>query len=341
MPVQNGHRVAVLIPCYNEQETIEQVVKDFQAVLPEAEVHVYDNNSTDATAERARSAGAIVRPEYLQGKGNVVRRMFSDIDADIYVLVDGDATYHPASALLMIDALLESGGDFINGARVASGDKAYRIGHDFGNKMLSGAVRFFFGKQFRDILSGYKVLSRRFVKSFPALSRGFEIETELAVHAMELRVRTGEIETPYGERPEGSVSKLQTIPDGIRIASTILLFIKEERPMLLFGTIALLLATISVLLGGSITIEFLETGLVPRFPTAILASGVGILAFLSIAVGFILESITYARREVRRLYYLSQPPIVPSGGPQTAQAETHPPSPSPQSNSQHGNQSNR
>jgi glycosyltransferase involved in cell wall biosynthesis len=300
-------RLAVLIPCYNEAAAIGQVVRDFRAALPAASIYVYDNNSSDATVEIAGAAGAVVRSERLQGKGNVVRRMFSDVEADVYVLVDGDATYDAASAPRLIARLLEDNLDMVVGSRVHTDTQAYRRGHRFGNRMLTGFVAWLFGKSFTDILSGYRVFSRRFVKSFPALSKGFETETELTVHALELRMPVAEVDTPYGVRPEGSASKLSTYRDGFRILRLILALHKHERPFQFFATVALLLALISVGLAVPIVLEWLRTGLVPRFPTAILATGVMILACLSLTAGVILETVTRGRLEVRRLVYLQIP----------------------------------
>ena len=301
-------RIAVLVPCYNEAATIAKVVADFRAALPGASIHVYDNNSTDGTAALAEAAGAMVRRETRQGKGNVVRRMFADIDADIYVLVDGDDTYSAESAPGLIAALCAGPFDMVNGARAAGSAEAYRPGHAFGNKMMTALVRFIFGAGTRDMLSGYKVFSRRFVKSFPASSAGFEIETELVVHALETRMPVSEQDTPYRERPEGSLSKLRTFRDGWRILRLIGMLVKNERPLAFFSAVALLLAVVSVGLGTSVLIEFLHTGLVPRLPTAVLALGVMLAALLAFACGVILDAISEARREHRRLRYLELPP---------------------------------
>lgn len=300
-------RVAVLIPCYNEEVAIPQVVRDFRAALPQAAIYVYDNNSRDRTSEVAREAGAIVRIERRQGKGNVVRRMFADIEADVYVLVDGDATYHAASAPKMVNTLLDEQLDMVVGCRVHTQTEAYRPGHVFGNAMLTGFVAKLFGRSFTDILSGYRVFSRRFVKSFPALSKGFETETELTVHALELRMPVTEIDTPYGARPEGSASKLSTYRDGSRILRLILQLYKHERPLAYFSTVAVLLALLSTGLALPVIIEYLNTGLVPRFPTAILSTGIMILAFLFFIAGVILETVTRGRQEIKRLLYLQMP----------------------------------
>jgi glycosyltransferase involved in cell wall biosynthesis len=300
--------VAVLIPCYNEESAIGKVVGDFRQALPQAAIYVYDNNSRDRTAEIARAAGAIVRTETLQGKGNVVRRMFADIEADIYVLVDGDATYDAASAPKMIKVLVDGPLDMVNGARVTTIQKAYRPGHRFGNWLLTSMAAWIFGDRFRDMLSGYRVMSRRYVKSFPALVTGFETETELTVHALELRMPTAEIETPYKERPPGSVSKLSTFHDGFRIFWTILVLVKEERPMQFFSLLSGFFALLSVVLVIPIVIEFLHTGLVPRYPTFIFATGLMILSFLSLTCGLVLDTVTRGRREMKRMRYLAIPP---------------------------------
>jgi hypothetical protein len=298
-------RVAVLLPCYNEAVTIAKVVADFRLSLPDAAVYVYDNNSTDGTSAVERAAGAIVRTEKRQGKGNVIRRMFADIDADIYVLADGDGTYSALFAPMLIDALVADGLDFVNASRVSQLTGAYRPGHAFGNRLLSGIVRWIFGPQFSDMLSGYKVLSRRFVKSFPAMSSGFETETELAVHALELRMPCTELPTPYGERPEGSVSKLHTVRDGTRILLMIVKLIKDERPLMFFGLSGLLFLAIATGLIVPVLVTYFETGLVPRMPTAIFSLGIGLLGFLCIFTALILDTTTRARREIKRLIYLS------------------------------------
>ena len=304
----SAHRVAVLIPCYNEAATIAQVVGDFHAALPGAVVYVYDNNSTDGTGEAASAAGAVVVRETRQGKGHVVRRMFRDIDADVFVLVDGDATYDAARLPKLIGEL-DAGADMVVAARVSQDSAAYRRGHQFGNRTLTGFVAAVFGKELRDMLSGYRVMSRRFVKSFPALSTGFEIETELTVHALELDLPISEIDTPYFARPAGSVSKLNTWRDGARIMSTILHLYRSERPLIFFAVVGALLAALSVLLAVPVVVTYVETGLVPRIPTAVLSTGLMILAFLSIAVGFVLDTVSQGRRELKLLAYLAQPPV--------------------------------
>ncbi len=300
-------RVAVLVPCYNEEVTIASVIADFRKVLPGATIYVYDNNSRDRTTEVARASGAVVGRETLQGKGNVIRRMFADIEADVYVLVDGDATYHAPSATEMVELLLAERLDMVNGTRITEIEAAYRPGHRLGNLVLTGIVRVIFGDRIKDMLSGYRVFSRRFVKSFPALSGGFETETEFTVHALELGMPIGEVETPYRERPPGSQSKLNTVRDGIRILLTIMRLVKEERPLQFFAVSGVLLFVASVLLGVPLVAEFARTGLVPRFPTAILATGLMGLAFLSFTCGLILDSVSRGRTEVKRLAYLAVP----------------------------------
>lgn len=298
-------KIAVLVPCYNEATTIGAVVADFRAALPGADLYVYDNNSKDGTAEAARAAGAVARVEPLQGKGNVVRRMFADVEADIYVLVDGDSTYHAASAPEMVERLVAERLDMVVGRRRHQGAAgAYRPGHEFGNRALTGVVGWTFGGRFEDMLSGYRVLSRRFVKSFPALSAGFETETELTVHALSLKLPVAEVDTPYYSRPEGSASKLNTFRDGARIAVMIAKLLKEERPLAFFSTISALLFLAALTLALPIFVTYAETGLVPRFPTAIAATGITILAFLSLACALILDSVRHGRLETRRLFYL-------------------------------------
>jgi glycosyltransferase involved in cell wall biosynthesis len=300
-------RIAVLLPCYNEEAAIAQTVAGFRAALPSATVYVYDNNSSDRTIEVARAAGAVVRSERMQGKGNVVRRMFADIDADIYVMADGDATYDPAAAAAMVERVAGEGLDMIVGTRVHEASDAYRRGHVLGNRVMTAILARLFGRSFTDIFSGYRVFSRRFVKSFPVLSSGFEIETEISVHALELKMPVGEAETRYFARLAGSVSKLSTYGDGLRIARTILTLYRIERPMLFFGLIAAIFALTAIGLSIPLVITYLETGRVPRFPTAILSTGLMILAFLNLFTGLILDTVVRGRREVRRLAYLGQP----------------------------------
>jgi hypothetical protein len=304
-PDQAYRSVAVLVPCYNESATIAEVVKDFQVNLPYALIYVYDNGSTDATANIAVDCGAIVREEPLRGKGNVVRRMFADVEADIYVMVDGDGTYDATAARAMVERLLRDRLDMVNCARIPSADGAYRPGHQFGNQLLTGLVARVFGKRMSDMLSGYRVMSRRFVKSFPALSTGFEIETEITVHALELRAPIAEMSARYFERPQGSASKLHTISDGMRILRLIVHLVKEERPLQLFSTIFATLMVISLALGVPVVMQFLRTGLVGRLPTALLATGLMILAFLNLFCGLVLDTVTRGRREMKRLTYLA------------------------------------
>jgi glycosyltransferase involved in cell wall biosynthesis len=299
------YEVAVLVPCYNEQATIADVVAGFRAALPDAAVYVYDNNSTDGTADTARQAGAVVRREIHQGKGYVVRRMFNDVEADIYVLVDGDATYDAPSAPAMIARLVDDRLDMLVAVRVDREVAAYRPGHRVGNYLLTGFVAHIFGRAFTDILSGYRVFSRRFVKSFPILSGGFEIETELTVHALELELPVGEIATPYYSRPTGSASKLSTWRDGFRILRTVLKLYRSERPLPFFGAVGLALALVSIGLALPIIVTYLEEGLVPRLPTAVLSTGLMVLAFLSTAVGLILDTVTRGRREAKLIAYLA------------------------------------
>ncbi|MHB1206922.1 MAG: glycosyltransferase family 2 protein [Rhodospirillaceae bacterium] len=300
-------RIAVLIPCYNEEAAIGRVVADFRAALPDAVVYVYDNNSADLTGQIAAAAGAVVRNEPLQGKGNVVRRMFADVEADAYVLVDGDDTYHAASAPALIARLFADQLDMVNAARLSQGEAAYRRGHVFGNWLLTTLVASVFGNRTSDMLSGYRVFSRRFVKSFPALAGGFEIETELTVHALEMRMPFAEIGTPYKERPPGSQSKLSTFRDGFRILFMIGKLVKEERPLGSFGITGLVLALLSLGIAEPVVVTYYQTGLVPRLPTAVLAAAIMILAFLSFTGGLILETVTRGRREQKRLAYLAHP----------------------------------
>ena len=299
-------RVAVLVPCRNELPTVTKVVTDFRAQLPQADVYVYDNGSTDGTGEAARAAGAIVRAEQRPGKGGVVRRMLGEVDADVYVIVDGDATYDAASAPRMIAELLANDLDMVTAVRDEGGEAAaYRRGHRAGNRAFNALLGVLFGSRPSDMLSGYRVLSRRFAKSFPATSRGFEIETELTVHALEQRLPVAEVTTPYFERPAGSSSKLSTWGDGVRILWMTAMLFRDEKPLAFFGAFALVIAVAGALLGGSVVIEFMETGLVPRFPTAILATGLMLLAFLSLGCGLILNNVARGRRETKRLAYLA------------------------------------
>ena len=297
--------IAVLLPCYNEEAAIGATVAGFRSVLPGATIYVYDNNSTDRTSEIASQSGAIVRMERQQGKGHVVRRMFADIDADVYVMADGDLTYDPAASPAMVDMLLTEQLDMVVGTRRHEAKDAYRGGHVIGNRVFTGLLSGLFGRSFSDIFSGYRVFSRRFVKSFPVLSEGFEIETEMSVHALELRMPVGEVETSYGARPEGSHSKLSTFGDGWKILKTIANLYRVERPVLFYGSIGALLVVAAIVLAEPLVETYLQTGLVPRFPTAILVTGMVIVAVLCIFAGLILDTVTRGRREVRRLAYLS------------------------------------
>lgn len=301
--------IAVLLPCYNEAAAIAQTVAAFRAALPTATIYVYDNNSSDRTIEVAQAAGAIVRRERIQGKGAVVRRMFADIDADIYVMADGDATYDAASAPALVARLVEEQLDMVVGARVSEAQDSYRRGHRFGNAMLTGMLARLFGRSFTDILSGYRVFSRRFTKSFPSLSAGFEIETEISVHALELKMPVAEMETPYYARPEGSTSKLSTYRDGWRILHTIVTLYRIERPVLFFGAIGGIILVLAGILSVPLVLTYIRTGLVPRFPTAILITGLIILAALNVFTGLILDTVVRGRREVRRLAYLTHPAV--------------------------------
>ncbi len=297
--------IAVLVPCYNEEVTIKKVVEDFHRQLPFATIYVYDNNSSDDTVRIATEAGAIARKEMQQGKGHVVRRMFSDVDASVFVLVDGDDTYDATSIRKLIGTLIDEHVDTVNALRTTESEKAYRCGHQFGNRLLTGIVNWLFGERCADTLSGYRVFSRRFVKSFPALSTGFEIETELTVHTLSLNIPMAEVYTPYKERPCNSVSKLSTYRDGIRILWTIMILTKDYRPFFFFSVISCVMGVISLALGIPIVLEFLDTGFVPKFPTAFLSASIMILAFLSLATGFLLDSVARGRREVKRMNYLS------------------------------------
>ena len=310
MKSQQSHqpRVAVLIPCYNEELSVSKVITDFRNALPDAEIYVFDNNSTDNTCAVARSAGATVITAHQQGKGNVVRRMFADVDADVYIMVDGDATYDASSARALMEALIDQNLDMVVGCRVDEGEaENYRPGHRWGNQLLTRSVSTIFGGEFTDMLSGYRAFSRRFVKSFPALAKGFEIETELTIHALELRMPYGEIQTRYGARLEGSVSKLSTYKDGFRILCTIMRFYMTERPVHFFSLIGGLLAGVSLLLFFPILAHYVQAGDVPRLPTAILSFGLLLAGLLSFLCGLILDNVTRGRHEMKRLAYLSVP----------------------------------
>ena len=299
--------IAVLVPCFNEAAAIDKVVRDFKAALPDATIYVYDNNSTDQTKAVATAAGAEVRSEWRRGKGNVVRRMFQDIEADIYVMVDGDDTYDASAAPALVERLVAENLDMVVGRRVETHQAAYRAGHRLGNRVLTGLVRWLFGAAIEDMLSGYRVFSRRFVKSFPSFSREFEIETELTVHAMQMRMPVAEIETSYKERPPGSTSKLRTFRDGWRILLTITNLMRNERPLLFFSLLGFLLWAVALILGIPILLEYLDSGLVPRFPTAILCTGLGVIGVVCIATGLILDLVAHVRREAKRLVYLQHP----------------------------------
>ena len=298
--------IAVLLPCYNEEAAIAQTVAGFREALPSAAIFVYDNNSQDRTIEFALAAGAHVRVEPNQGKGAVVRRMFADIDADIYIMADGDATYDASAAPALISRLIDDHLDMVVGSRITQVSAAYRPGHQMGNKVMTGLLAQLFGRSFTDIFSGYRVFSRRFVKSFPVLSAGFEIETEISVHALELKMPVDEIETLYFARQEGSTSKLNTYRDGFRILRTIITLYRIERPVLFFGMIAFFLSLLAIILAVPLAITYMQTHLVPRFPTAMLATGLGILAALNVFTGLILDTVVRGRREMRRLAYLTQ-----------------------------------
>ena len=309
-------KIAVLLPCYNEEITIRSVVGGFLEALPGCTVYVYDNASSDRTAEEAGAAGAEVRTERRRGKGNVVRRMFADVEADVYVIADGDDTYDAASAPKMVELLAGENLDMVVATRVAAENggtaSPYPRGHRFGNWLFTRYVAVLFGNAFSDILSGYRVFSRRFVKSFPTSASGFEIEAELTVHSLDLGLPVDEVETPYKSRPEGSASKLGSIRDGLRILGVIVLLLKENRPILFFSSLGAVLAALSVALAVPLFITFFDTGLVPRIPTAVLSTGIMVLAFLSLACGLILDSVSRGRRENKLLRYLAQASVAES-----------------------------
>jgi glycosyltransferase involved in cell wall biosynthesis len=307
VPTRKQPRIAVLLPCFNEELSVGATIAGFKKALPEARIYVYDNNSADRTRDIAASEGAVVRSEMQQGKGHVVRRMFADIEADIYVMADGDLTYDPAAAPEMVELLVRDKLDMVVGTRKHDEKSAYRGGHVIGNRLFTGLLARLFGRSFSDIFSGYRVFSRRFVKSFPVLSQGFEIETEMSVHALELRMPVGEVETTYGTRPEGSQSKLSTLGDGWRIFRTIVTLYRIERPVLFYGLTGALLLLAAIILAVPLVLTYVETGLVPRVPTAILVTGMTIVAVLCVFAGLILDTVTRGRREMRRLHYLAQP----------------------------------
>jgi len=303
-------RIAIILPCFNEEQAIVQVISAFKSALPEAVIHVFDNNSTDRTAELALAAGAAVSHVAEKGKGNVVRRMFADVEADIYLMTDGDCTYDVSVAGKLVNKLLAENLDMVVGTRIDRGEtENYRRGHRFGNQVLTGSVMRIFGGEFSDMLSGYRVFSRRFVKSFPALTRGFEIETELTIHALALRMPCGEVETRYGSRPDESESKLSTYRDGFRILKTIGRLYMVERPLQFFSISGFILAAASIILAIPVFQEYFITGLVPRLPTAVLATGLMLSALLSFGCGLLLDNVTRGRQELRRLAYLSIPGV--------------------------------
>lgn len=297
--------IAVLLPCYNEGLSIRKVVEDFRREIPQATIYVYDNRSTDNTAEEALAAGAVVRAEPWPGKGNVVRRMFSDIDADVYIMADGDGTYDPTMARTMIDHLVNQHLDMVVGTRRNVYENAHRAGHGFGNRVFNSMYQNLFGTLFTDIFSGYRVFSRRFVKSFPAISSGFEIETEMSVHACQMRMPIAEIPTDYGARQEGSVSKLRTFRDAFRIFFTFLVLFKEIRPGRFFGVLALAFVGLAVVLALPVVMTYLETGLVPRLPTAVLSMGLMLMSGICTVCGLVLDSVARGRLEQKRIWYLT------------------------------------
>ena len=295
----------MLVPCRDEEATVADVVAGFSASLPGCVVYVYDNGSSDATAVRAAEAGAVVRAEAVPGKGGVVRRMFAEVEADVYVMADGDGTYDPAQAAVLVKRLVSDGLDMVVGTRAGVRADAGRAGHALGNRMFNRLYRALFGTGFTDILSGYRVFSRRFVKSFPAVSSGFEIETEMSVHSSQLRLPTAEVEVSYGRRSDGSASKLRTVADGTNILRAMLVLLKENRPLAFFGAVAGAFLAVALTLGVPLAVTFAQTGLVPRLPTAVLATGLVLMGLLSAAAGLILDSIAKGRLEARRLAYLS------------------------------------
>jgi glycosyltransferase involved in cell wall biosynthesis len=312
--MNESQKLAVLIPCFDEETTIAKVVSDFKSALPSALIYVYDNASNDATSIVAKDAGALVFKEPNKGKGNVIRRMFADLEADVFIMVDGDATYDASMAQRMIDELVQNNLDIVIATRTASDSDAYRSGHVLGNKAITGAVSFIFKGGFTDMLSGYRVMSKRFVKTFPIVSNGFEIETEMAIHILQLGLPYSEINTKYDPRPVGSESKLNTWSDGIRILKMIIFLFKEQKPFQLFGIFFLFLMILSISLSIPLTLTYIETGLVPRLPTAILIIGMTIMAFVSLSAGIILDTVSRSKLENKRLYYLSYKSIYNSLG---------------------------
>ncbi len=309
-PLPGPLEIAVIVPCFNESQAIAKVVGDFQKALPAAIIYVYDNNSTDGSAEIARSAGATVHREPRQGKGIVVRRMFADIEADVFVMVDGDDTYEAAAAPRMVGRMVEEGLDVVNGVRVPVSEEVYRPGHGFGNRMLSSMVRILFGHGYSDMLSGYRVFSRRFVKSFPVMSTGFELETELTIHALELQMPSAEERTAFKDRAGGLGKQASQLSDGFRILFTITRLLKQERPVEFFGVFGVLFVLLAVALAYPIIVDYYTTGLVPRLPTAVLSASIMLLAFLSFACGLILDTVTRGRQEAKRMRYLAEPGVL-------------------------------
>lgn len=303
----SSYDIAAIVPCHNEALAVGKVVADLKAAVPAMRVYVYDNNSTDGTDEIARAAGAIVRYEHSTGKGNVVRRAFSDIDADIYVMVDGDDTYEVGAVPEMIERLMSGPYDHVLGVREQVTDTAYRAGHEAGNRAFNVLVSKVFGMPVNDMLSGYRVMSRRFVKSFPALSREFEIETELTVHCANLRVPCAEVAVGFRDRPEGSESKLSTYRDGLKILRLILHLVRFERPVLFHSVLGALFVVVALILGIPVLVDYARTGLVPRLPTAVLASSIVLIGILLWMVGLILDAVAKSRREAARLNYLRLP----------------------------------
>lgn len=301
---KEGKKIAVLIPCYNESKTVEKVVKDYKKVLPDADIYVYDNNSTDGTDKIAKKAGAIVKYEYQQGKGNVIRSMFRDIEADCYLMIDGDDTYPSENAKEMCDLVLEGKADMVIGDRLSSTyfTENKRPFHNFGNKIVRFLINKLFKNKVKDIMTGYRAFSYEFVKSFPVLSKGFEIETEMTIHAVDKNFKLVEIPVTYRDRPEGSVSKLNTYSDGLKVLKTIAVLFKEYKPMAFFGLVSLLCLALSLILGVPVVVDYFNTGLVPRFPTLIVSGFALITALLFTITGIILQVIVKKHRQLYELY---------------------------------------
>ncbi len=304
MNIVNDNKIAVLIPCLNEEKTIATVVEGFIHSLPDCSVYVYDNGSSDKTVEHATRSGAIVNKEVSPGKGNVVRRMFADIDADLYVLVDGDSTYDPQEAPLLIKELFVEKADMVVGCRVPEQANSLTFSHRVGNNLFNRLYTWLFGRGFNDIFSGYRVFTKRFVKTFPSTSKGFEIETEISVHSSQLRLPVREVNVSYSERPEGSISKLRTFFDGMGILRSMLTLMKDNRPFALFGFFSAVFMILSLLLGLPVLFDFIDTGLVARLPTAILSTGLAVFSVVSLSIGLALESISRLRLEAKLLAYL-------------------------------------